>query len=427
MSYKQDIHSSVDKNGLKTLDQWLKWIASVHPQEMALGLDRVKSVAERMGLSKPTCPLVIVGGTNGKGSCVASLEKIYSLQGYRTGAFTSPILFRHNELLRIQGQEVEDQEFCEAYAKIEAARAELILTAFEYHTLAAMEICSRHVLDIWILEVGLGGRLDAVNIMDADVAIVTSIGIDHVDWLGSTRELIGTEKAGIFRSHCPAICGDTEPPNSLAEYARKLSSPFYCQGKEFSFLINKDSWEWRGENSAYAQLPFSQLAVQNISTALMAVEILQTRLPVSEEVIRQAIKTVSIPGRIEIIPGPVTEIHDVSHNPAAVAFLSQRMQQLSCQGKTRAVFSMLGDKDIAGSLREIKMLIDEWVVAPLGVPRAASREQLVQAFQAEGISAVTYFDSVKQAAEVARKVSQENDRLLVFGSFHTVALFKSAH
>lgn len=408
-----------------TLDQWLAWIATIHPKTIALGLDRVKAVAERMGYSHPSCPVIIVGGTNGKGSCVATLEKIYSEKGYQTGVFTSPILFRHTEMLRINGQEIAESYFCEAYEKIENARQEITLTAFEFHTLAVLDILQRHALDVWILEVGLGGRLDAVNIVDADVAVVTSIGIDHVEWLGDTREKIGREKAGIFRSHQPAICGDREPPQSLREYADSIAAPFYLQGHDFYFSQENQTWSWRGKNKAYADLPFSQLAPQNISTALMAIEMLQDRLPVSEDAIRRGIQNVTLPGRIEIHPGSVTHIYDVGHNPAAVQFLAERLQKMPRRGKTRALFSMLRDKDIAGSLRAIKNHIDEWHIAPLTTPRAAELEYLRAAFQQENISATQFYPSIRHAKQAVENQALAEDLILIFGSFHTVAEAKS--
>lgn len=411
----------MNKPAFNSLPSWLNYIASLHSQEIVLGLERVKVVLECLGWTAAPPPVMTVGGTNGKGSCVATLERIYQEAGYRVGAFTSPILYRHNELLRIQGCETADTLFCEAYEKIESHRADLLLTPFEYHTLAVLDILHRQNLDVWILEVGLGGRLDAVNVIDADVSIVTSIGIDHVEFLGGTRESIGFEKAGIFRSHRPAVCGDFDPPLSLQDYAKKVEAPFYCQGQAFSFTEGETSWNWRGQKSIYSGLPYSQLAPQNISTAFMAIELLQERLPVSKTAIYKAIQKLSLPGRIEIREGPVTEIHDVAHNPAAVAHLAKHLKQHPASGKTRAIFSMLADKDLIGSLREIKNQIDEWYVAPLLVKRGASLESLRIGFQTAEIDTVFFYESLSQAEKAARGVAQENDRLLFFGSFHTVS------
>ncbi len=403
------------------LNDWLMHIAQIQPQEIILGLERVHAVAARLNFSPPSCPIILIAGTNGKGSCAAALEKIYLSQGYQTGVFTSPILYRHNELLRIQGKETADSFFVAAYEKIEDVRKEIKLTPFEYHTLAVLEVLHQHKLDLWILEVGLGGRLDAVNIMDADLAIVTSIGLDHVEWLGHTRELIAQEKAGIFRRQRPVVCGDFGPPVTLIEEAKKLDSPFFCQGQDFHFELKETSWDFHGKNSAYSDLPFSQLAFQNLAASLMAVELLQKKLPVSEEAVRCGIKTVSLPGRIEIQTEEITTIFDVAHNPAAVAFLAERLRKMFCPGKKAAIFSMLADKDVAGSLREIKDQIDEWYVAPLKTKRAASLAHLRAAFQKEKIAAVYFYESIEEAQVAAWEAAKEKDFLLVFGSFHTVA------
>jgi dihydrofolate synthase/folylpolyglutamate synthase len=273
-------------------------------------------------------------------------------------------------------------------------------------------------LEVWILEVGLGGRLDAVNLVDADLALVSSIGLDHVEWLGNTRELIAQEKAGIFRPRKPVVCGDFDPPSTLIKQAQQLAAPFYCQGRDFHFSLRAEGWDFQGQHAAYFNLPYSQLACQNLATALMAVELLQAPLPVPQAAIQRGIETVFLPGRIEMERGSFLRIFDVAHNPSAVAFLAERLQKLTCQGKKRAVFSMLADKDMRGSLRVIKNQIDEWYVAPLQVRRGASAEQLDKAFREEEISAVHFYDSVQGAQKAAQDASGENDVLLFFGSFY---------
>jgi dihydrofolate synthase/folylpolyglutamate synthase len=336
-------------------------------------------------------------------------------------------------MLRINGQEAEDGLFCEAYARIEEKRGETLLTWFEFQTLAIFDILSRQPLDLWILEVGLGGRLDAVNMLDADVAIVTSIALDHMDRLGDTREAIGREKAGIFRAGKAALCGDLDPPASLQSEAERIGALLYLQGKDFSWSFQQassqgeratETWSWQGKDKHYLQLPPSTLAYQNISSALMAIELLQTKLPVSEEALRQGIKTLSLAGRIEIIPGAITEILDVAHNPAATLFLAERLKQLPCRGKTRAVFSMLGDKDIEASIRSLKEQVSEWYLGPLRVKRAASIEKLTAAFEQEGIKNFHLAASIEESYQQAKKVSEAGDRLLILGSFHTVAAIK---
>lgn len=404
-----------------TLSEWLSWIASIHTTEIELGLDRVKAVAARLEGLSFDCPVIIVGGTNGKGSTVAGLEAIYRTMGYRVGAFTTPILFTHNEQVRVNGVLASDEDFCQAFEKIAAVRGDISLTPFEFCTLAALLIFKTHTLDVLLLEVGLGGRLDAVNIMDADVAIVTSIGIDHVDWLGPTRETIAYEKAGIFRPQKPAVCGDKHPPLTLLDHAARLSTPLFCQGNDFSYQETSKEWSWQCEGTQYTHLPFASLATQNMSTVLMAITLLQARLPVTPAAIHHALATVTLMGRIEIINGPITWIYDVSHNPDSVALLAKRLNDLPCQGRTLAVFSMLGDKDIEASIQGIKAAVDEWYVAPLLVKRAAELDTLKHAFQEAGIQAVTYFSSIGKARHYAKTHAKAGDRVLVFGSFHTVA------
>ena len=408
---------------LKTLADWLAWIAHIHPSEIALGLLRVKAVAKAMGLGQPSCPVIIVGGTNGKGSCVAALEKVYLSSGFQTGVFTSPILFRHNEMVRLNGQEAEDELFVRAYQKIEAARKNISLTPFEYHTLAAFSILSQHALDVWILEVGLGGRLDAVNIMDASVALITSIGIDHVAYLGETRELIGFEKAGIFRPKAPIVCGDPEPPTSLRKQAEKMGAPFYQQGKDFTYALSEESWSWRSQETCYQHLPYSQLYLQNLSSALMVVALLQTRLPVTEKVIQDSIQSVYLPGRMEKCFAPQLHIFDVAHNPHAVTLLAELLAKLPSKGKTYAVFSMLSDKDLVGSIEAIKGAIGEWYVAPLEVARGATQALLKAAFEKVALKP-HFFKTLTKAYEAAKSQAQSTDRIIIFGSFHTVAAVK---
>lgn len=404
-----------------TLSEWLSWIASIHVSEIELGLERVKAVAAQLQVLSPACPVIIVGGTNGKGSTVAGLEAIYRAAGYSVGAFTTPILYKHNEQVRINGQLASDQAFCQAFERIEAARGDISLTPFEFCTLAALWLLQAQPLDVLLLEVGLGGRLDAVNIMDADVAVVTSIGIDHVEWLGNTREAIGAEKAGIFRPHKSAVCGETDVPLSLIQYANQLGTPLYCQGKAFSYEEKNTSWSWQGGQHHYTNLPLSTLAIQNMSTVLMVVTLLEHRLPLTRAAIDKGLSAVRLPGRIQIKSGPITHIYDVSHNPASVALLAKRLDSMPCQGKTYGVFSMLGDKDITESLNGIKQKIEGWYVAPLACKRAASLASLQQAFQQAEIKEVNYFSHIEEAYQAAKHQAQSGDRIIVFGSFHTIA------
>lgn len=381
---------------------WLTYIGSIHIREMDLGLDRIKPVAEKLGVLHVACPVVIVGGTNGKGSTVTTMEAVYRAAGYNVGAFTSPILFHHNEQVRINGENPSDDVFCEAFAKVEAARGEITITPFEFHTLAALCIFKSHMLDVLILEVGLGGRLDATNIIDADVAVVTSIGIDHVDFLGDTREKIGFEKAGIFRKGRLAVCGDPNPPASLIEHAKKLGTILHMTESPRHFAA-------------------SQLAPQNITIALKVVSLLQDRLPVTEENIQKGVRNAKLTGRQQVIPGDVTEIIDVAHNIDSVKWLSDKLTSMPCSGKTYAVFSMLGDKDIRGCVALIKHQIDHWYVAPLHVKRAASLEKLQEIFAQENVSGVTWLPTIEKAYLEVRKMAVKKDRIVVFGSFNTVS------
>jgi dihydrofolate synthase/folylpolyglutamate synthase len=401
-----------------TAYEWTNWIAGLHRQEMELGLDRVKMVAARLNVLEPTSPVIIVGGTNGKGSTVAGLEAIYRKAGYRVGAFTSPFLFKMNEQVRLDGREATDAEFCQAYEKVADALQDITLTPFEFTTLAALHLFKNNSLDVLILEVGLGGRLDAVNIIDADASVVTSIAIDHVEWLGDTREKIAHEKAGIFRRGKMAICGDTEPPSTLIDDATTIGSRFFCQGKDFYYEEQGATWSWSFGELKYKNLPHNALALQNMSTVLMAITAMQKLLPVNREAIDQGLQAVTLPGRIQIEKGEVIEIRDVSHNPASIALLAGQLKRLHCQGKVFAVFSMLADKDIAASVQTIRQEIDCWYVAELACKRAASKEILLAALQNEE---VTVFSSMKEAYRLAKKEAVAGDVIVVFGSFHTVS------
>lgn len=404
---------------LSTVQEWLDWIGSVHTTEIELGLDRIKLVADKLQLLTPACPVITVGGTNGKGSTVAGLEAVYRAAGYKIGAFTSPILFRHNEYVRIDGVEASDADFCQAYAAIEAVRGVIPLTPFEYHTLAALMIFKQADLQVMLLEVGLGGRLDAVNIIDADVAVVTSIGIDHTEWLGDTREAIACEKAGIFRQGRAAVYGESDMPASIRERADQQQVKLYHSGRDFNYQIAETDWCWQFKWKKIDQLPLNQLSIQNMANVLMVLELMQVRLPVTEAQIRIGLKKVVLPGRIQVEEGEITQIFDVAHNPAAMAFLANRLAQLPCEGKTLAVFSMLADKDISGSISVIENQIDEWFVAPLAVKRGASMQMLQEKFA--GRDKVNFYLSLIDAYQAALKQAEQGDRVVVFGSFYTVA------
>ncbi|MDR3478199.1 MAG: bifunctional tetrahydrofolate synthase/dihydrofolate synthase [Gammaproteobacteria bacterium] len=405
----------------KTLEAWLTHIGSLRPEKIDLGLARVRELAERLDLLKMKCPVITIGGTNGKGSTVAGLEAIFLAQGFKVGAFTSPYLFRHTEEVRINGVETTDDIFCQAFAQVEEARGDVSLTLFEFNTLAALVIFRSFDLDVILLEVGLGGRLDAVNIIDADVAVVTSIAIDHADWLGNTRELISREKAGIFREGTPVVCGDSEPPSPLILHAAELKAPLYCQGKDFYFNEIGSSWSWQSARTRFDDLPLPSLALQNMSTVLMTIEVMQAQLPVSRDAIDSGLQSVRLPGRLQVMEGPVVRLLDVSHNPAAAVFLANALSKRTVRGKTRAVFSMLADKDIPGTLVVMKEWVSEWYIAELPVKRAATIERLQKAFAETDITAVHAYASIEDAYVSAMNAASPEDLVVVFGSFYTVA------
>jgi len=405
------------------LAQWLEKITTLHPQFIDLGLERVNQVKERLAIS-PACPLIIVGGTNGKGSCVAALEAIYIAAGYKVGTFTSPFLFRYNEEIKIQGVEATDAELCQAFEQIEQARGEMTLTYFEWSCLASFLIFQQAQRDVWILEVGLGGRLDAVNCMDADIAIVTTVALDHMDRLGHTREEIGWEKAGIFRAGKVAICGDFSPPLSLIHHAKTIQAKLYCQGKDFHYKEENTDWHWSSQTKKITHLPFNSLALQNLSTALMAVELLQDKLPIENNKIKQGLKKINLIGRIQVIhQDQITHVFDVSHNPAAVKRLAEWLtKHFPPTIKIKAVFSMLKDKDILSTISVIKNQIHHWYVAPLTNERAASLEQLNNEFVKANINALSCYASIEAAYQYALQEAQPHEAVVVFGSFYTVAV-----
>jgi dihydrofolate synthase/folylpolyglutamate synthase len=406
---------------LKDLAEWLDWIQKIHFKSIDLGLLRALEVGKRLNVLTPSCAVIAVAGTNGKGSTVAGLEAIYGEAGYCVAAFTSPYLFRFNEQFRLSGKEVSDEAIKEAFERVENARGDISLTSFEFYTLAAFDIFSRANVDVCILEVGLGGRLDAVNIMDADIAIVTSIDLDHVALLGNTREKIAHEKAGIFRAGKPAISGDFNPPGTLKEDANTIGAPLFLQGQQFAFEDEELTWNWWSEKLRFNGLPKPRLLLQNMSTVLMAIELLQSRLPVKREAIENGLKKVKLPGRIQVVEGEIPHVYDVSHNPAAVLLLSDYLKKHPVLGKTHAVFSMLGDKDINETIRIIQEDIDQWYVAEIANERRATLNELKQHFLRCDIDSVLWFDSMKEASGRANQEAVKGDRVLVFGSFHTVA------
>ena len=378
------------------------------------------------------CPVVTVGGTNGKGSTCAMLESIYRCAGFSTGLYASPHLVRYNERVRLRGEEASDEALTAAFNAVEDARHEVPLTYFEFGTLAAFWLYARARLDVLVLEVGLGGRLDAVNAVDADVAVLTSIGIDHVDYLGPTREDIGREKAGIFRADRPAICGDRDPPAAVESVARDVGARLLVIGRDFDYADERTQWRYRGPRGDRYGLPVPALRgryqLGNAAIALTAIDLLRDRLPVSAQAVREGLLTVALAGRFEVLPGRPTVVLDVAHNPHAAHALADALGSMGFHPRTIAVCAMLADKDAAGVIGALRPRIDLWYVAGLPGSRGGGPERVRDALHAAGIapSDVRTFGDVGTAFRAARGIAGEADRIVAFGSFLTVAAARAA-
>ena len=402
-----------------------------------MGLERVGEVKKRMGL-QPQCPVVVVAGTNGKGSVCAYLSHIYTQAGFKVGTLTSPHLLRYNERIAVNTRPVEDAAIVASFERIEAARAGISLTYFEFNTLAAVDIFIREKVDVMVLEVGLGGRLDAVNVFDADCAVVTSVDLDHQAFLGDTVEQVAFEKAGVFRSGKPAICGQTPPPESLRRHAWEIGAELLLIKRDFDFsTLENVQWSYRyhpqnsdGRTRNRNALPFPALRgayqLSNAACALTVLECLGDRLPVDIAAIKRGLLLVENPGRFQVLPGRPLTVLDVGHNPHAARALRRSLINLMFAEKRTAVFSILADKDIDGVLDIVKDQFDEWHIAPLDVPRGMTAEALVRKLSEHGIENVKVFENIENAYRAALEKAGENDRIVVFGSFHTVAAVMAA-
>jgi dihydrofolate synthase/folylpolyglutamate synthase len=412
------------------LDDWLAWQEQFHPRPIDLGLERVAGVLTRLECQSEKIPTITVAGTNGKGSCVAFLEAIYRAQGYKVGAYASPHILRYNERIRIDGVSVSNEQICAAFERIDAVRADTSLSYFEFGTLAALDIFSRAAVDVRILEVGLGGRLDAVNIIDADVALVTTIAIDHVDWLGHTEEAIGREKAGIFRQGSPAVVGDYQVPMSLLNVADEKQARVLQIGQSFDYQKHAQSWAWTSNQLKLTELPLPGLQgehqFRNASAAIMAVTCLQSLLPVSQASIGQGLQAVNLPGRFQLIAGDPPVLLDVGHNPQAVETLLNHLQVHFAQVRIHAVFAMMKDKDIPGVLSLMKQRVAKWYLAPLKNPRAANVDLLSGYFQQQDIKNVNHgYLDFAEAFNAARSQAKPGELILIFGSFFLVSEYLS--
>jgi dihydrofolate synthase/folylpolyglutamate synthase len=402
---------------MRTLAEWLEFVERQHPKTIALGLDRVAEVLRRLDVHL-RCPVVTVGGTNGKGSTTAMLEAILASAGYRTALYTSPHLIRYNERVRIGAREADDAALCEAFDAVEAARAATPLTYFEYGTLAAIWLFAREGVEVAVLEVGLGGRLDAVNVLDADCAVLTSVGIDHVDYLGSTREDIGREKAGIFRTGKPAVVAEPDPPRSVLQSDAAL----LLLGRDFGYVAEGTQWSYWGPGGKRSGLAYPALRgtiqLRNAAAALCALDTLAMTVPIAMQDVRRGLAEVTLAGRFQVLPGRPQIVLDVAHNVQAAKVLAQNLAASGFSRETVAVCGMLRDKDIAGVLHELAPRIDRWHLASLGGSRGASSAELAAALR--GKADVREHATVAEAIASARADARENDKIVVFGSFLTV-------
>lgn len=412
------------------LSAWLERIQSLHPKEIELGLDRVKEVAHRLGLTRPAPYVITVAGTNGKGSTVALLAAIAYAAGYRVGTYTSPHIRRFNERISILQEEASDQALCDAFARIDAARAEISLSYFEFSTLAGLMLLEQAGLDIAVLEVGLGGRLDAVNIVDPDLAIITSIGLDHQDWLGDTREAIAVEKAGILRPGVPALCGDLDPPKPLLALALQMGAPLQVQGQDYGYLETGETWQWwyqtPGRVLEMDTLPVPGLDLVNAATVLAALQHLPMSMP--RAAIEQGLRHPGIEGRYQSLPGPregVGVCVDVAHNGHAAAMLAQKLRRDRkagrIRGHVRAVLAMMGDKDHLAFHAALETEVDFWYIAAFAEPRCLAAEKLYAMLRDRGARVMGPYESVEQAYRHACQDADAGDLILATGSFVTVA------
>lgn len=406
------------------LSEWLEYIERQHPQSIAMGLDRVREVAARLGLGAPARKTIVVGGTNGKGSTVAFIEAIGRAAGWKVGAYTSPHLLAYNERVRIDGRDADDAALVEAFAAVEAARAQTALTYFEYGTLAALWLFGRAGLDLAVLEVGLGGRLDAVNLVDADVSVITTVDIDHTDWLGEEREAIGVEKAGIIRGWKPVVLGEIDPPSSVLRQAYLLGANAIRYGSDyFCEPIDAASWRWR-DVSVRLDLPMPTLQapvqLANAGAAIAALRALRT--PIARTAWAEGVAAAAVPGRLQSRTiGEVEVVLDVGHNPQAARTLAAWLQARPAPGTTRAVYAALADKDSRAVVEALQGHIAHWHLAGLQGPRGQSAAGLSERVAGTAAVAAAQVDTVAQALAQALAQSQAGDRVLVFGSFHTVA------
>jgi dihydrofolate synthase / folylpolyglutamate synthase len=414
----------------QTLADWLDHCERLHPIAIDMTLERVKIVADRMGL-RFACPIITVAGTNGKGSTCAMLEAILLEAGYRTGVYTSPHLVHFEERCRVRGDIVNATDLVAAFARVECARAlngqEITLTYFEFTTLAIMQLLVDAQLDVVVLEVGLGGRLDAVNIFDTDCAVITSIDLDHMAFLGNTREAIGFEKAGIMRPGKPVVVSDPQPPQSVLDHAAKIGADLWRFGTDFNFSGDKQQWGWAGRGRRYSGLAYPALRganqLVNAAGVLAALAALRDVLPITAQAVRVGLSMVELPGRFQIVPGQPTLVLDVAHNPHSVAALAENLDAMGFYPCTHAVFGAMADKDVSPMLARVGPLIDKWYFTDLPTERAATGAALQSKWAAGNMrqdAIANAYTSPELALNAAVAAADPADRIVVFGSFYTV-------
>jgi dihydrofolate synthase/folylpolyglutamate synthase len=411
-----------------TLDEWLAWQETLHSKSIDLGLARVRTVYETLMPSAPPPFTLTVGGTNGKGSSVAMLDSILRAEGYRVGTYTSPHLLRYNERINVDGEPADNHAICAAFERIDRARRGISLSFFEFGTLAALDLFSSSDLDVQILEVGLGGRLDAVNIIEPNAALIASIAIDHRDWFGDSREAIALEKAGILRPGRPAIIGDPSPPASLVDFAQARGIDLSRQGRDFGYERTDDGWNWFGPGVRLERLPMPAIPGEhqllNAAAVLQLIRSVGRERPVTESAIRKGLETVKLAGRFHYFDGPVPVLVDVAHNPQAAEILADYLRTRFCERRVLAVFAVMRDKDIAGIIHPLKALVDRWYLAPVPLARAASESELRAIFAELSVDNLAGgFNGAVEAFQAAKGDANKGDLVAVFGTFPLVAEF----
>ena len=407
----------------RSLGEWLEWQSTLHPSAIDLGLDRCRRVRDAMGLGALRAPRIVVAGTNGKGSCVAFLEAMLTAAGLRTGTYTSPHLLRYNERVRIGARAVSDTALVEAFERVDAVRGEVSLTFFEFGTLAAADIIERARVDVAVMEVGLGGRLDAVNTFEPDVSLITAVGVDHRAWLGDDRESVGREKAGIMRTAVPCVIGERSPPGSVVGHARAIGAPYRILGRDYGLEHGPGHWRWWSPGRAVGALPPPGLAglhqVDNAAACLAALDTLSPRVTVGDDAVRGGIAGARIPGRLQWLDAPARVLVDVAHNPLGAEALAAYLASFRPRPMRRAVCGVLGDKDADAMLRALAPEMDVWYFASLPGPRGRDARALAGRLPGRAAESLA-FDSVEAAFEAALGHRGEGEEIVVFGSFATV-------